>query len=85
MSNHIRALRDAYRAAIGRSRAAGAVLEGLEPGTSLFHEGTAGLSSCLRVEIEAGRTFMDALDAQRTDAAYRRRGRLADHTASEKE
>jgi hypothetical protein len=67
-------LRDAYRAAIARTLAASAILEGLEPGTRLFGQAAADLSGCMRAEMEAGRAFMTALETTRSAGTFRRPG-----------
>ena len=75
MRHPVRAARDAYRAAIARTVAASAALEGTEPGTALFKAASADLARCMQAEMQAGRDLVATMDAMRSDARYRRRGR----------
>ena len=74
MSNSTRNLRDSYRAAIARTFVARTILERAEIGTPLFAQAAEDLSCCMRAEMEAGRSFMAALDSRRSTGVSRRRG-----------
>ena len=74
MSNSTRNLRDSYRAAIARTFVARTILERAEIGTPLFAQAAEDLSCCMRAEMEAGHSFMAALDSRRSTGVSRRRG-----------